>query len=77
MATADTPLRPITVADEDLAKRSLRGRIVVIDDDHEILSALQELLELQGYACNTYSSAQAYLQVLNSPGPVSLALVAF
>jgi FixJ family two-component response regulator len=65
---------PVTVVDEQLAARCLRGHIAVIDDDSEILFALSALLTLEGYACDTYTSAQAYLLGLNSnrpnfPGP--------
>ena len=55
---------PVTVSDEKLARRCVNGRVVVIDDDPEILSALAALFELEGYACETYSSAVTYLQVL-------------
>jgi two-component system, LuxR family, response regulator FixJ len=75
-----TPLRyrqAVTVSDEKLAARCARGRVVVIDDEPDILSALASLIELEGYACETYSSALAYLQVLNYnrpcfPGPCCL-----
>jgi two-component system response regulator FixJ len=67
-------LRPITVAEERLAARCARGRVVLIDDDTEILAALAALIEVEGYACERYESALAYLQVLNYnrpcfPGP--------
>jgi FixJ family two-component response regulator len=47
---------------------------VLIDDDSEILAALAALIEMEGYACESYESALAYLQVLNYnrpcfPGP--------
>ncbi len=72
--TTATYRRAITVSDEQLAERCARGRVVVIDDDGEILSAISALLEIEGYACETYPSARAYLQVLNFnrpcfPGP--------
>jgi FixJ family two-component response regulator len=74
MSTLVPQRHVITVSDEQLASRCLRGRIVVIDDDAEILSALAALFELEGYACETYTSALAYLQMLNYnrpcfPGP--------
>lgn len=56
--------RPVTLSDEKLAARCARGRVVVIDDDTEILSALASLIEMEGYACETYASAPDYLQVL-------------
>ena len=67
-------LRPVTVSDEKLAQRCARGRVVLIDDDSEILAALAALIELEGYACETYASAVDYLHVLNYnrpcfPGP--------
>lgn len=48
---------------------------MVIDDDLSILDAFRNLIELDGYACETYSSARDYLQVLEfnrplHPGPV-------
>ena len=43
-----------------------RGRIVLIDDDHEILGAFALLLELEGYACETFSSAVDYLGQLET-----------
>jgi len=66
--------QPVTVADLDLAKRCAMGRVVVIDDDIEILSAFNTLIKMEGYACEAYLSAQAYLHVLNCnqlcfPGP--------
>lgn len=68
------PRRRVTAGDEKLAARCAKGRVVVIDDDGQILSALADLFEMEGYACETYSSAVAYLQVLDFnrpcfPGP--------
>jgi len=65
---------PITVSDRKLAERCTRGRVIIIDDDEEILSALTALVEMEGYACETYVSALSYLQMLNYnrpcfPGP--------
>jgi two-component system, LuxR family, response regulator FixJ len=65
---------PVTVSDEQLAARCLKGRIVVIDDDGEILAALAALFALEGYACETYTSALDYLQIRSAnrsyfPGP--------
>ena len=67
----------ITLSDQKLAQRCARGRIVIIDDDTEILAAFKALLELEDYACEIYSSALEYLQVLNYnrpcfPGPCCL-----
>ncbi len=73
--TKTTPyLAQVTVHDEELAQRCARGRVVLIDDDTEILEALSALIEMAGYACETYSSGLLYLQVLaynrpQFPGP--------
>lgn len=60
---------PITVFDRKLAERCARGRVIIIDDDEEILSALTALVEMEGYACETYVSALSYLQMLNYNRP--------
>lgn len=60
---------PITISDEKLAARCARGRVVVIDDEPAILAALTTLIEMEGYACESYPSALAYLQVLNYNRP--------
>lgn len=67
--------RPVTVHDVQLAERCARGRVVVIDDDAELRSAQAALFGLEGYACETHASADAYVQVLSYnqpsfPGPV-------
>jgi len=49
------------------AERCRRGRIVLVDDDAEILAAVTSLLELEGYACQTFSSAVDYLAHLETP----------
>ena len=54
--------KPVTVADKQLAVRCLRGRIILIDDDPEIISALVSLLIMEGYACEAYLSATQFLQ---------------
>lgn len=74
MSTPVSHRLPVTVSDEKLAARCARGRVVVIDDEADILAALATLIELEGYACETYGSAPAYLNVLNYnrpcfPGP--------
>ena len=43
-------------------RKGSRGRVVVIDDDGEILDAFRSLLELEGYACEAYTSAADYLR---------------
>jgi FixJ family two-component response regulator len=61
--------RTVTVDDVRLANRCLRGRIVLIDDDPEIVFALAALFDLEGYACEVYQSALDYLNMraLNRP----------
>ncbi len=67
--SAAKPRRIVTVDDLRLAERCARGRIVLIDDDAEIVDALVALFDLEGYACETYSSALSYLHMrtFNSP----------
>lgn len=72
--TMEMNRRIITVDDEALAQRYAKGRIVVIDDDADLLAALATLLQMEGYACETYPSAKAYMQQLaleqpQFPGP--------
>lgn len=74
MTLSYTNRRPITVADHELAARCSRGRVVIIDDDAEVVSALSALIKISGYACESYLSAVDYLKVLNYnrpyfPGP--------
>ena len=71
------PRQIVTTSDQALAARCARGRILVIDDDAEILTAFGFLFTLEGYACETYSSAPAFLAVLHEnrpqfPGPCCL-----
>jgi len=61
--------QPVTVAEQALADQCARGRVIIIDDDEEILSALARLVALEGYACEPYPSALAYLQVLGEQHP--------
>jgi len=58
------------VADEALAQRCAQGRIVLIDDHAEVVDALTNLLHLEGYACEGYHSATAYLEALERGEPV-------
>lgn len=74
MSSANFQRKLITINDQQLAERCARGRIVIIDDDPEILNAIAALLELEGYATETYTSATDYLHVLTYnrpyfPGP--------
>lgn len=70
MTSRDTYRRPVTVSDQALSERCARGRIVLIDDDAEIVAAFAALIEMEGYACDTFVSALSYLQVLNDNRPV-------
>ena len=68
---------PITVADVQLAKRCRQGRVIIIDDDSEVLHALSGLIEMEGYATESYDSANAYfllntMTVKKFPGPVCI-----
>lgn len=74
MTTPARYRKVVTVDDGKLAARCALGRVVIIDDDSEFLSALASLIELEGYACETYASALGYLQVVRYnrpcfPGP--------
>ncbi len=51
----------------ELVERCHRGRIILVDDDDEILAAFTSLLELEGYACEAFSSALDYLGQLGAP----------
>jgi FixJ family two-component response regulator len=67
----------ITVDDEILARRCAQGRVVIIDDDPEILLALGGLLEFEGFAVQSHASAQDFLAAQANalpqfPGPVCL-----
>jgi len=74
MNTPQPHRRIVTVDDEDTARRCARGRVVVIDDDADLLGALTDLFLLEGYACESYATALDYLKVLSHnrprfPGP--------
>lgn len=69
MSSSSSHRKVVTVSDAKLASRCARGRIVVIDDDAEFLSALFDLFDLEGYACEIYTSALAYLHVLDFNQP--------
>ena len=43
-----------------------RGRVIVIDDDPEILDAFHRLLSYEGYACEIYLCAESFLQAIDS-----------
>lgn len=65
-----TTRRVVTVSDEALAQRCTKGRIVLIDDHEEVIQALTTLLHLEGYACEGFPSATAYLEWLERKEPV-------
>lgn len=63
--------RPVvTIHDEREAARHARGCIAIIDDDDAIREAVKTLLDLEGYATETYASAMHYVDVIqrNEPG---------
>jgi FixJ family two-component response regulator len=65
----DITRRIITADDERTAARCAVGHVVVIDDDPQILVALCELLQVEGYDCESYPSATAYLHALSFKRP--------
>uniref|UniRef100_UPI00260292D8 hypothetical protein n=1 Tax=Acidovorax sp. TaxID=1872122 RepID=UPI00260292D8 len=52
--------RIVTVDDEALAQRCARGRILLIDDQPELVQALTKLLHLVGFGCEGYPSSTPY-----------------
>jgi two-component system response regulator FixJ len=69
----------VTVHDQREAERYSRGCIAVIDDDQTVREAILSTLESEGYATNSYASAEAYLNAINIalaefPGPRCLLL---
>ncbi len=55
--------RPIvTIHDEREAARHARGCIAIIDDDDAIREAVRTLLDMEGYATETYASAPEYVE---------------
>lgn len=67
MSQPGTLPRAVTVEQRRWAAACARGRILVIDDDPEILAAFRALFELEGYACTTHGSAAALLAALAEP----------
>lgn len=64
--------RVVTVDDERLQVRYAKGLVSVIDDDVGVLNALKDLIEYEGYACETYAGVQAFLDAQSEvrfPGP--------
>ena len=67
--------RPVvTIHDEREAARHARGFIAIIDDDEAIREAVKTLLDLEGYATETYASVMHYVDFLQRnepcfPGP--------
>ncbi len=72
--------RPVvTIHDERQAARHARGCIAIVDDDDAIREAVRTLLDLEGYATETYASARDYLEMIERaepsfPGPRCLLL---
>ena len=68
-------LRPVkttivTMDDEREATRCLKGRVILIDDDHEFLDGLGQLLSMEGYATECHQSAMEFLDTIKCPVPV-------
>ena len=75
MSDSKLTRRPVTVADVRQAECASRGRVIVIDDDEEILQALGGLIAMEGYACEQYGSANGFIAAAQRdpprfPGPV-------
>ena len=69
----------VTVHDQREAERYSRGCVAVIDDDATVREAILSTLESEGYATNSYASAEAYLSAIDIsiaqfPGPRCLLL---
>ena len=62
MRNLDNYRSVVTADDEKLAKRYAKGRIIIIDDSPELVDALSTLLSLHGFACETYLSANSFLE---------------
>jgi FixJ family two-component response regulator len=69
MSNCPHPRRPVTVDEVRLAVRCRRGTVIVIDDDGEILRALASLIEMEGYACRTFASANEYFAAVTTGVP--------
>lgn len=68
-----TPSSSKYIFDPDLSEQR-KGLVVVIDDDSDLLEALQALLHAHGLLCLTFADANAYIDQasrLNQafPGP--------
>lgn len=59
--------RVITTDDEILAMRASKGIISIIDDDPQVLQALQELISYEGYLCHSFASVNDFLNKNNEP----------
>ena len=62
--------KPVTIHDEVEAKRCALGRVVLIDDDLDILASLKALVDLSGYMSECHPSAAHFLEALASGEPV-------
>jgi FixJ family two-component response regulator len=69
MTGATKVRQAVTVSEVALERRCAKGRVALIDDDADFLAALAALVEIEGYACDTYSSALAYLESLKDERP--------
>lgn len=68
--TPESPQTLPAAAGTDQLERWRRGRVMVIDDDPGILEAFASLIELEGYACETFASARCFLQALEHTQPL-------
>jgi two-component system response regulator FixJ len=62
--------KPVSIHDAAEAKRCAKGRVVLIDDDPDILASLATLLELSGYMSECHASAALFLQAVAKGEPV-------
>ncbi len=56
----------MTSHDPAWAERCATGRVVVVDDDPDILQAFGALLAFEGYAVETHASANAFLAAMQA-----------
>jgi two-component system response regulator FixJ len=70
MTNPKTLERTMTPEQVAYAKKCARGRVIVIDDEPEILKAYEKLFNSEGYACETYMSAATYLNITKYNTPI-------
>ena len=62
--------KPVTVHEQATAERCARGRVVLIDDDADILESLKALVDLFGYQSECYAKAEDFLDAQTQVRPV-------